>query len=266
LLRAGGEQNATSLATALLTASWVLGSIGQFEAAREAEAQGAAIAQRTGDLNLQSLAAWARARNDVATGEYGIARASLEHALRAELSPFDEAILRLALAVTYPYLESREVALEALKDALLRARRYRSVQVQVLAMSALADALIGFGQIEEAGPLLDEAYATANRIGARLHLADIRHLQGRASLATGDLAGAEASLLEALSAFEEAGAPLKVAWAAVDLFRLHDAKCDRANAVCFLEKAHTIFRDAGVPNHVRIVENLAAGASIRLRT
>ena len=266
LLRAGGEQNAADLGHTLLMASFAHRSLGQLAAAREAGAQGAAMAQRAGDLPLQALAAMVQARNEMVVGEYASARALLEQAVRTAPSPFDEAILRLTLAVTYRHLEAREVALEALKDALQKARRYRSVQIQVWAMSELADALISFGQIKEAGPLLDEAFNLANRIEARLYLAEVRHLRGRVSLAVGDLASAEASLVEALIAFERAGAVYDVARTAIDLFRLYEGRGERATAVGYLEAARTIFREIGVPNHGRTVEALAAEASISLQT
>ena len=153
----------------------------------------------------------------------------------------------------------KEIAVAALRAALTKAKQYRSVQVQVNAITHLAEALIQYGDLNEARTVIDDGLKLASSIQAKLLEARLWALGGRLALKSDDFATAENLLTKALAVFENSGARLRAAWTKADLFSLHRAKGNNMIAETYLEFARAIFKETDVSNNVARIEKPDCG-------
>jgi class 3 adenylate cyclase/tetratricopeptide (TPR) repeat protein len=232
--------------------------LGRISEARELARRGAAMGQRLSDPTVDAHSAYALAQCHREIGEFNIALDLLNGALRKAANPFDEAMLSVEKAVALRHTAGKEIALSALRAALTKAKQYRSVQVQVNAMTQLAEGLIQHEELNEARTVIDDALKIASSIQAKLLVARLWTLGGRLALKSGEFATAEKLLTKALAVFENSDARLRVAWTKADLFSLHRAKGNNAIAETYLDSARAIFKEIDAPIHVAQLEKLAA--------
>ena len=188
-------------------------------------------------------------------GEHDIAIDLLDAALRKAANPFDEAILSVEKAAALRHTAGKEIALSALRAALTKAKQCRSVQVQTIAMTQLAEALLQHDELNEARTVIGEALKLASPKQAKLIVAGLWAVGGRLALKSDEFATAENLLTKALAVFENSGARLMAAWTKADLFRLHRAKGNNTIAKTYLESARAIFNEVGAPISVAQIDS-----------
>jgi len=260
-LRDRGDSSIYGLA--LYRSSLALIVLGRISEAHERAEQATAIGRRLSDLYLEVNSVHALAQCHTEIGEFDIALDLLNAALRKAANPFDEAILSFEKAVALRHTAGKEIALSALQAALTKVKQYRSVQVQVDAMTQLAEALIQHDELNEARTVIDDGLKLASSIQAKLRVAHLWALGGRLALKSDEFATAENLLTKALAVFENSGARLRAAWTKADLFSLHRAKDNNTIAQTYLRSARAIFKEIGAPINVARIEKLTAETALK---
>ena len=131
-------------------------------------------------------------------------------------------------------------------------------------MTELAEALLIYGEQDEAKSVIDLALKLANRAQAKTIEARLWSLGGSLYMEIGKFDAAEELLMRALAAQLKSGLRPQVAWIEVQLSKLSHSKEDRCSTRRHLQTAYSIYKELDVPIHVARIEDLAKKLSVTL--
>lgn len=131
-----------------------------------------------------------------------------------------------------------DAAAEAFHKALAAFRAVGALAPQAYALHGLATVALRRGNLEEAERLAAEASAVAAPCDDHLVRGDVAQLRGDIAMARDDLDGAEAHLLDAVSAFEQAGGARRLAEACYLVAQVLQRKGHTSRALTFAMRAY----------------------------
>ena len=175
----------------------------------------------------------------------------------------EDAVARIDLNIGQIYLELGNWA-EA-RNFFLRSMEEseRSGQTTILAAACLdgAEASLRLGAPEEAAAAIDRALAIGRERGDEVGVANAYRLQASLAAARGDIASAEARLLESIDILQRLGQALQLGlcWKDLGAVRLQDGRT--AAAAAALDEARRLFASLDAAQHAAEVEAL----SVRVR-
>jgi tetratricopeptide (TPR) repeat protein len=236
---------------------------GQLAAALDSTRRCEEVAEATGDRRLVSLACYIRT---FVLGARGDAAAAVDCAQRAlEHSPNAVTTSTALLSLGYARWRRREpeAATEALGQALASLQRAPVRRTLGLVFVYLAEAHLLRADVGKAADAVAQAAEIARADGDRLGLGLAERTSARIALASGDMAGAERGLAQALDAFTSCDAEFEAAMTRLDLARVLTARAAGVEACAQIDRAIRVFDTAGAPARASEARDLARGFSAR---
>jgi DNA-binding NtrC family response regulator/tetratricopeptide (TPR) repeat protein len=251
-------------------AHWVVGInyiiIGAFDLALDAAARALTVGEALGDARLQSYATWSTGWIHALTGDWAAGIEACQRGLGRAPDPLNTAVALGHLG--YAYLEKGQAdeAIPLLEQAVGQMRQFGVPQLQGRFTTFLGEAYLLRGQVAAAGEAVSEGMRLSAEARYWYGLGWARHALGRIAQASGDLAGAEAHLADALETFTRIHARFLVGRTRISLARLAQARQDPTGVARQLREAYAAFRLLRVPRYVAEVERLAGELAVPLET
>jgi class 3 adenylate cyclase/tetratricopeptide (TPR) repeat protein len=196
----------------------------------------------------------------------GDADAALSHALRAQEyqerrgSPMTVGTAQNALGFAHVLCGRWSDAIQAFEETVA-ARRRTGVDFVPQALSGLAEALLGAGELARARAAADEAVALAERFHMRPTECQARIIRARVQLHDGPAArtDVEADLARVTTLVEETGARVWMPFIHVERAALAQLMGDETARQRELREAHRLFTEMGATGHaVRVAKELGS--------
>lgn len=250
------------------TANYVLAIsyyfIGEFTQALEAAARVEAVADTIGDRRLQTNAAAIRGWSLATRGDWEAGIAACQNAVERAPAPFETALALGLLGDACLEQSHLAEAIPVLEQAVEKALRYRSRQVQSWFKAFLGEAYRLDQQLDKAQQFASQGYELANSIKNGWGVALAQRTLGRLAHTRDRLAEAEATLQQALHTFTTIHARFEAARTHLDLAALAHAQGNLQAVTRHLTEAHTLFVALQVPRYVERTEQLAANCGVSL--
>ena len=248
--------------------NWILGvnavAIGDFALAARASAETHRVASLMGDLRGQCYAAWLGGWALALAGDTEIGLARCQDAVQRAPDPVARAAALHFLGTVLVEVGRADEAMAPLQEAagLHSGAEFSALHGWDLAL--LSDALRARGEHERARRMAADALQRCERSQFPFGLGLAQRALGKALLAEGDLAEAEAALARACETFVAVEARYELARTHLELARIAHARGRPGDIQEHLGEAHRLFTALGVPHWVERTAALAEELSIRI--
>jgi two-component system, NtrC family, response regulator AtoC len=220
---------------------------GDFDSALAAVGEADAIGVAIDDRRLRTHAAWTNGLIESSRGRWAEGVAACRQALAIAPDPFSAASAESFLGCALMEAGDASEAIERLEAAARRLERFRFRQQQGLATAWLADALLAAGDVGRAAETASRAVAISTGARYQAGAAVARRAEGRAALALGDGAAAEAALRDALARFASLEMAFETARTQLALAGALDATGSKLEAALLRAAAQKSFHALGAP-------------------
>lgn len=211
-----------------------------------------------GDRRLQSQAAGIIACIHAATGEGAAALDAARQAVGAAPDPVSRAVAEAILGYALLEQGGHDDAIPRLEPAVEQLGRFGLRQWHGWFLAVLAEAHRRARRLNQARQVGGEAVAVSRDSGSRFGLGWALRALGRAAGDEDRASEAEASLADALRAFEETDARFEAARSRLDLATSAHRRGNARDAAQHLHEAHAVFEALGVPRWLAATRSLAA--------
>jgi tetratricopeptide (TPR) repeat protein len=232
-------------------------SLGEFDAALRVNERGRTIARERHHPALQSYSAWMRGRIHAVRGDWEAAIAYLTESLDGSPEPLRRAYAMAWLGFAHREKGDHARAIALLEQAVASLTEFQHRRATCVFTGFLAGAHRSAGRVEEAREVAEGALALSDKLRYPWSVALARRELGRVALASGDLAGAESRLCEALEAFIGMDAVFEAAVTRLDLAELARRRGQDDEAARLLDVCRRSFTELGSPSYVARTEALA---------
>jgi tetratricopeptide (TPR) repeat protein len=232
-------------------------SLGAFDAALQLVETSRGIGRETQDPRLQCYGAWMRGRIRAMRGDWEAAIADLDESIERSPDPLNRAYALGWLGFSHREKGDPDRAIALLEQSIASMTEFRFQRLVCVFSGFLAGAYRSAGRVDEAREAAERALSLSRRLGYPWSTALARRELGRVALASGDLAGAESRLCEALEAFIGMDAVFEAAVTRLDLAELARRRGQDDEAARLLDVCRRSFTELGSPSYVARTEALA---------
>jgi tetratricopeptide (TPR) repeat protein len=232
-------------------------SLGAFDAALQLVETSRGIGRETQDPRLQSYGAWMRGRIRAMRGDWEAAIADLDEGIERSPDPLNRAFALGWLGFAHRGKGDPDRAIALLEQSIALMTEFHFQRNVCVFGGFLAGAYRSAGRVDEAREAAERALSLSRRLGYPWSTALAQRELGRVALASGDLAGAESRLGEALEAFIGMDAVFEAAVTRLDLAELARRRGQDDEAARLLDVCRGSFTELGSPSYVARTESLA---------
>jgi tetratricopeptide (TPR) repeat protein len=232
-------------------------SLGAFDAALQLVETSRGIGRETQDPRLQCYGAWMRGRIRAMRGDWEAAIADLDEGIERSPDPLNRAFALGWLGFAHRGKGDPDRAIALLEQSIALMTEFHFQRNVCVFGGFLAGAYRSAGRVDEAREAAERALSLSRRLGYPWSTALAQRELGRVALASGDLAGAESRLGEALEAFIGMDAVFEAAVTRLDLAELARRRGQDDEAARLLDVCRGSFTELGSPSYVARTESLA---------
>jgi len=244
--------------------------IGDFVPALEVLERMRTLGQATGEVRMQSDAAWSEGRIYTVMGEAETAITACQRAVDLAPDPVAKANAIGWLGAAHVENEDASRAIPLLEDAIGRLQGlsgtggYRYRQIDGVFRALLCECYLARGDVEQARAIGELALDIARTGGWAVAIGYAERAVGRLALAVGKLDDAEAALERAVRTFADIEARAQVARSRLPLAEARAARGDTNAAAVELRAARELFASMRAPRLVECAGRLAERLGVSL--